>query len=132
MNINDYITILETVIDSSPIVASYKINIDRKTSDMAFISGIVDFRDGSILDFKEFIESNNDIIEKYKYAYNYRKGMANIFRYDNAPDHRAKGLISFPHHKHLEDGNIIESAEIGLVNVIQEIERTCPVEDIGI
>lgn len=129
MNINDYIATLEVIIESSPVVASYNLNIDRKTSDIAFVSGIVDFRDGATLDFKEFIEGNNDIIEKYKYAYNYRKGTDIIFRYDNAPDPRAKGLGSFPHHKHLEDGNIVESAEIGLIDALLEVERTYPVEE---
>lgn len=46
-----------------------------------------------------------------------------LFRYDNAPDPRAKALSSFPHHKHLEDGAIIESQETHLSDVLKEIEQ---------
>jgi hypothetical protein len=102
LSISDYTAELESVINSSTIASSYNLNIDRKTADIAFISGRIDFRDGTTLDFKEFIEGSEDTIEKYKYAYNYRKGSDSIFRYDNAPDPSAKGIKTFPHHKHLK------------------------------
>lgn len=129
MSINDYIAGLESVINSSTIVSSYNLNIDRKTSDIAFISGRIDFRDGTTLDFKEFIESSEDSIEKYKYAYNYRIGSDNVFRYDNAPDPRARETKTFPHHKHLQDGSIEESKQIELSDVINEIERIYIIQD---
>ncbi len=45
-----------------------------------------------------------------------------IFRYDNAPDPNAKGLNTFPHHKHLKDEKFMESHSIGLSEVLEEIE----------
>lgn len=117
MSINDYITKLESIITSTSFIASYNLNIDRKTNDIVFISGFIEFRNGTILDFKEFIEKADKGIEKYKYAYNYRKSSNNLFRYDNAPDPRAKNLKTFPCHKHLEDGNIIESKQMELVDI---------------
>lgn len=122
MSISDYTAELESVINSSTIVSSYNLNIDRKTADIAFISGRIDFRDGTTLDFKEFIEGSEDTIDKYKYAYNYRQGSDSIFRYDNAPDPSAKGIKTFPHHKHLKGGTIIESRQVKLSDVISEIE----------
>ncbi len=97
MNINEYIFQLEELINSYSFIARYNLNIDRKSADISFISGRIDFRNGTILDFKEFIESIEKGIEKYKYAYNYRKGSKNIFRYDNAPDPRVKSIKSFPY-----------------------------------
>ena len=123
MNISDYIAKLESVINSSAIVSSYNLTIDRKTADIAFISGKIDFRDGTLLDFKEFIEDAGGNIEKYKYAYNYRRASANIFRYDNAPDPYAKNLKTFPHHKHIKEDSIIESHQVELSDVISEIEE---------
>lgn len=123
MNINDYITRQESIINACSLTASYNLNIDRKTNEIAFISGFIEFRNGSILDFKEFIEKTDKGIEKYKYAYNYRKGSNNLFRYDNAPDPRAKGIKTFPCHKHLEDGNIIESKPQKLTDIINEVEN---------
>jgi hypothetical protein len=123
LNISDYIAELESLINSSKIVSSYNLTIDRKTADIAFVSGKIDFRDGTTLDFKEFVEESEGSIEKYKYGYNYRKGSDNIFRYDNAPDPRAKDIKTFPYHKHLKDGAIAESSYIKLSNVISEIEE---------
>lgn len=87
------------------------------------MSGQLEFRDGSLLDFKEFVEAADAIIFKLKYGYNFRMGDRILFRYDNAPDPRAKALSSFPHHKHLEDGAIIESQETHLSDVLKEIEQ---------
>lgn len=129
MRINDYISGLESLIESSPLISSYNLNIDKRADDIAFISGIIEFRNGSLLDFKEFIEVTGRNIEKYKYAYNYRKGAVCLFRYDNAPDPAAKKIKTFPHHKHLEDGGIAESEEMNLSNVINEIESTYILEN---
>lgn len=122
MNINEYISEIESIIHSSSIVASYILNIDRKAEDIVFISGRIDFRDGSIMDFKEFVESTNIGINKLKYGYNYRMGSEIMFRYDNAPDPRARKLKSFPCHKHIQSGEIIESKEANLAQVLEEIE----------
>ncbi|MCU0645872.1 MAG: DUF6516 family protein [bacterium] len=61
-------------------------------------------------------------IEKYKYGYNYRIGSEIVFRYDNAPDPAARNLKSFPHHKHTGKSEIIESRQISLNEVLDEIE----------
>ncbi len=124
MNINDYIIYLESLINSFSIVSSYNLTIDRKTKDIAFISGNIEFRDGSILDFKEFLENAEHSIEKYKYAYNYRIASDIIFRYDNALDPKVKALKTFPNHKHLRNNEIAESKQIDLKDVLEEIEGT--------
>ncbi|MBI4687111.1 MAG: hypothetical protein HY756_04935 [Nitrospirae bacterium] len=123
MSISEYILKIESVINSFVIVSSFNLNIDRKTTDIAFISGSVEFRNGAILDFKEFIENAETGIEKYKYAYNYRSSSEFLFRYDNAPDPSAKGIKTFPHHKHLKDRSIIEAKPAELSGVLKEIER---------
>jgi hypothetical protein len=87
-----------------------------------FISGSLDFRNSTILDFKEFIEATSEGLIKLKYGYNYRRASKLIFRYDNAPDPRVRDLKSYPHHKHLENEEITESAEVDLQTVIEEIE----------
>lgn len=121
-NVDDYIKDIEVIIGNCPTIASYTLNIDRKTEDIAFISGALEFRDGSMLDFKEFVEYS-DTLEKFKYAYNYRSPSRLVFRYDNAPDPRAKELLSFPHHKHIPDGTIVESFEIALPDILSLIEE---------
>ena len=124
LSIDNYIVQLESVITSSPIVSSHNITIDRKTNDIAFVSGTIEFRDLTTVDFKEFIESKENDIGKYKYAYNYRTHSSVIFRYDNSPDPRAKELETFPYHKHLKNDEIVKSQEIDLLDVLKEIEGT--------
>lgn len=123
MNINEYLSQLEAAINSFPIIASYNLNIDRKTDEIVFLTGKIDFKNSSTLYFKEFIENTEKGIEKYKYAYNYQKGSNHFFRYDNAPDPRAKRLKTYPDHKHLKNGNIIESRCVMLSDVLNEIEE---------
>ena len=43
MNINDYITRQESIINSCSLIASYNLNIDRKVGEIAFISGFIEF-----------------------------------------------------------------------------------------
>lgn len=123
MSINDYILTIESIINSFVIVSSVNLNIDIKTTDIAFISGKIEFRNGSVLDFKEFIENTETGIEKYKYAYNYRSSTEFLFRYDNAPDPSAKGVITFPYHKHIQGGKITHAERVNLTDVLNEIEK---------
>lgn len=129
MNINDYISKIEALINSSSVVATYNLNIDRKSDEIAFISGRIDFRNGTALDFKEFIESTEKGIERYKYAYNYRKGENNIFRYDNASDPGARKTKSFPYHKHLKDDKFVDSKQVELSDILNEIEDVYIIEE---
>jgi hypothetical protein len=56
------------------------------------------------------------------YAYHYQKvGGELIFRYDNTAHHQA--VSTFPHHKHLENGNVEESDVPSLDQVFREIEN---------
>lgn len=52
MSINEYLAHLENFIHASPIVSSYTLTIDRKTNDIVFLSGNVEFIDGSALDYE--------------------------------------------------------------------------------
>ncbi len=122
MNINKYLAEFEARIQSAAIIASYTLHVDRKTEDLAFLSGRIDFRDGSILDFKEFLAATDHGLRKLKYGYNYRSETEFLFRYDNAPDPRAMGLTSYPHHKHQSNELIVASRELDFAEVLEEVE----------
>lgn len=59
MSIDEYILQFESTINLSSIVSSSNLNIDRKTNEIVFLSGRIDFRDGSKLDFKEWSTCRN-------------------------------------------------------------------------
>ncbi len=123
MSIDSYIADFETVISTHSFVSSYSLTIDRKTRDITFLSETIEFRNGTVLDFKEFIESKGTAIEKYLYGYNHRLGSTLIFRYDNSPDPRARQIRTFPHHKHLPPDKLVDSDRlIDLPADLKEIE----------
>lgn len=123
MNIDSYVADLERRIVQSLLISSYTITIDRKTADLAFISGIMDLRNGITVDFKEYIEDTGGTIQKFMYGYNVRQDADVLFRYDNSPDPKARKLASFPHHKHTKSGEITASTPVDLFIVIEEIEK---------
>jgi hypothetical protein len=49
LSIDSYWVELESVINTSPLVSSYSVTIDRKTNDIAFVSGTIELRDGTTL-----------------------------------------------------------------------------------
>ena len=118
-----YLSKIEQLIRSCFVITGYRLNIERRTRNIAFIHGQIDFIDTSSLDFKEFVEMTDSGIEKYKYGYNYRRGAVVLFRYDNAPDPGAGHLNSFPHHKHMQDGSIEEFRSVTLSEVIDEFQN---------
>ena len=129
MSINNYLAGLEKLITTHPLVSSYTLTVDRKTQDIAYIFGRIEFRGGSVLDIKEYVESKNTGVEKFMYGYNYRIESDVLFRYDNSPDPHAKGLNTFPHHKHQKNGKLMEGRQIDLVDVLREIEIYVAIED---
>jgi hypothetical protein len=74
------------------------------------------FVDGSMLEFMEYLQEENRL--KYRFHLMDKEGTM-ILRYDNAPHH--KDVSSFPHHKHLP-GNVAESVDKGIMDVLDEIE----------
>ncbi|MFP4031805.1 MAG: DUF6516 family protein [Desulfococcaceae bacterium] len=60
--------------------------------------------------------------EKYKYAYHFRKEDQLVFRYDNAPDPRAKPFDGFPHHRHTESGEIIPSSGMDFPEILDRVQ----------
>ena len=77
---------------------------------------------GGTLDLKEFLEFHANRVERYHYAYNYRMSETVHFRYDNAPDPRAKHLSTYPSHKH-EGETLVAASVPDLASVIAEILR---------
>ncbi len=69
-----------------------------------------------MLEFMEYLKEENRL--KYRFHLMDKEGNI-VFRYDNTPHH--KDVSSFPHHKHLPI-NVVESDEIGIMDILDEIE----------
>jgi len=117
--ITDYFRQIDDAISNCPAIISTEILFEQRTKYIGFIRGALTFRDGSELHFKEFIDTEADIL-KYKYGYHYQKHNKLIFRYDNHP-YSTREHIPL-HHKHVSNEENIISAPIpSLDDVLKEI-----------
>jgi len=73
------------------------------------------------MEFAEYLEIRSEevFIEIYSYHWQDLKGNL-IRRWDNVRHH--KEVATYPHHLHLETGEVIESIPMNLKKVLREIE----------
>ena len=128
MNPDEYVAHLRTVLTSNPHIAAFQLHTEQRGEGFLYLHGKAEFLNGGTLDFREFLEFHANEVEKYLYAYNYRVRGEIVFRYDNAPDPRAKHLPTYPAHKH-EGEELATSGHPDLMVAIQEIlQRDVKVE----
>lgn len=112
MYIDEYFKQIEDIISRHPAVLQSEVSYDRRALYVGFVKGLLVFSDTSELHFKEFIDTEKEIV-KYRYAYHYQKCDKMLFRYDNH-----LGI----HHKHISDSEIVEISKTPeLESVLDEI-----------
>jgi hypothetical protein len=109
MPLKDYLVTLQSFFSEAPFVTSTSVQYEERPPIAGLVKGTLIFANSSQLDFKEFIITQ-PTLQVIKFAYNYRKGNTLIFRYDNAYDPAAKGLPTYPSHKHVPQG-ILEAQQ---------------------
>ncbi|MCI5122709.1 MAG: hypothetical protein D3908_16290 [Candidatus Electrothrix sp. AUS4] len=108
MLIEEYFRYIGQAIEESCIVVDSQLLNDKRSLYIGFIEGKLTFLDGSFLRFMEFVNLKAEA-KRYKYSYHYQNADDKmVFHYDMAPHHQE--IMTFPHHKHTADGEIIESA----------------------
>jgi hypothetical protein len=109
---------LDKVVATGEIVAT-TLQVDQRSAVRGFIAGSLQFYDGSVLHFREFVDTSQTE-QKLMYAYHYQDANNNlIFRYDNA-SHRP--AFSQPEHKHTRSA-VEASAVPTLSEVLDQILR---------
>ena len=120
MLIDEYFSYIEGVIADVPAVLINELVKDKRSPYIGFIEGRLYFHDGSLLQFVEFVNVKT-AINRYKYSCHYQdKAGQLIFRYDMAPHH--PDVVTFPHHKHLVSGEVIDSTAPLLQEILNEVE----------
>ena len=96
---------------------------ESRSATMGFIAGVLHYRDGSELHFREYVDTTQSR-PRLMYAYHFQDGEKQLkFRYDNAA-HRPALLE--PEHKHTVDGVEISRAPT-LQEVLDEIDTEHPI-----
>lgn len=119
--ITTFIKETEESISSSSIVVSSSIQkYFSSTKKEVYIRGCLNFIDLSSLEFAVYVLAKSRKIKFDKYRFHYmdnRKKL--VFRYDNALHY--KELPTFPFHKHLRNGKVVESEIPQFCEIIEEI-----------
>ena len=101
----------------------FDITVEDRGKDRGFIRGEINFKDGTLLHWREFVNVKITM-ERGMYSYQYMTASKElIFRYDNTEHHKKLNLPNYPHHKH--DGsqdNIVSSNAPTLADVLEEIK----------
>ncbi len=122
MRIEAYFQQVREVIDACPVIQTFNLTYDKRSTYEGFIRGEVYFVDGSVLHLREFVDVEVTP-DRLTYVYHYMDSTQQfVFRYDNTGHHRQLGLPTYPHHKH--DGRedkVIASPAPDLPAVLNEI-----------
>jgi hypothetical protein len=101
----------------SGLAVQHELQVDRRSPQRGLIAGVLTFKDGSELHFREFIDMTCPE-PRLKYAYHYQaQDRSLIFRYDNAAH---KPALPQDEHKHTERGVELSNAPT-LRQVLDEI-----------
>jgi hypothetical protein len=99
-------------------VLEVKVTFDTRPGEQGYLSGSMSFTDGSILYFREYLDTFEGTLDKLMYTYHYQDAENQlIFRYDNALH---KPALSFREHKHLS-GKIEKAPAPTLEDIFGEI-----------
>lgn len=124
MRIEEYFQQIQDIIATCRVIQASNATYDKRGTHEGFIRGEIYFIDGSVLHFREAVDTELTI-DRLMYAYQYRTAAKSlIFRYDNTGHHKRLNLSTYPHHKH--DGsaeNVTTSSAPELMAVLHEIEN---------
>lgn len=124
--IEQYFQSLLDLIASLPFIEKPQINLEKRAEIAGFIRGEIEFKDGSLLYFRELIDLRLPL-RQIMYAYHYQRADGSmLFRYDNTAHHM--NVTSFPHHRHTDKGKIISATPPTLESVLREIESLITME----
>ena len=102
-------------LDDASLVVSYKINDFRKSDTAFYLNLQIIFIDTTILSVREYVDESHR-----KYAFHWQTATGDlIVRWDNAP--HFPNLTTFPHHKHLASGSVVDSHDVSFQEVMQFI-----------
>ena len=123
MRIERYFAQFQSVIEACPVVQTFNVTYDKRSTYEGFIHGEIIFVYDSLLHLREFVDVETDI-DRLTYVYQYMTAAQTlVFRYDNTGHHRKLNLSTYPHHKHgSSEANVIASPAPDLADVLREIQ----------
>lgn len=125
MRIETYFQQIRELLENSPIVSTFNVTYDKRSTHIGFVRGEACLVDGSIIHFREFVDVEVSA-ERLTYAYQYMDSLKRlVFRYDNSGHYKKLNLPTYPHHKHVASAEtVVASTAPDLGAVLKEIETS--------
>jgi len=124
VEVSDYLDAIKERLIEDVAVIEFHIRRERTTLTDGYIRAKLRLRDGSMLEFSEYVQlSSKRDIEVITYSYHWagKKGTL-IKRWDNTPHHRE--LAGFPHHIHEGGGAVLPGVPVNIFDVLDEIAKS--------
>jgi hypothetical protein len=123
LKIEQYFFQIQKTVESSPIIRLSSVSYEKRGTHEGIIRGRFQFLDDTILEWREYVDVENEI-DHLMYVYQYMDPFNKLlFRYDNTGHHKRLDLVTYPHHKHEgRDDNVVASEPKNLEEILQEIE----------
>lgn len=103
MNFREYYSHIEAIIKDCPIISHFSINVDEIDTRTGYLKGKLELIDGSVLHFIEYVEIQDNIVNRLKYKYQWQSETGDLIsRWDNVPHHQE--IDTFPYHIHNDKG----------------------------
>lgn len=119
--IQTYFAQIKTLVDeysAASFVLDTKVNLEMRPGDQGYLTGSIAFADGSVLHFREFLDTVRETVDKLMYTYHYQEPDSQlVFRYDNA---RHRPPLRYLEHKHTPK-QVVETPCPTLDDVLTEI-----------
>lgn len=123
MRIETYFQHIQDALTACRVLQASNVTYDKRGTHEGFLRGEFYFVDGSVLHFRETVDTELTI-DRLMYVYQYMTATkALVFRYDNTGHHKRLNLSTYPHHKH--DGseeNVVASSAPDLFVILREVE----------
>jgi Family of unknown function (DUF6516) len=123
LQIESYFQQIRDAIAACRVLRASNVTYDQRGAYEGFIRGELYFVDGSVLHFREVVDTEL-IFDRLMYTYQYMAATkALIFRYDNTGHHKRLNLSTYPHHKHEgSEEHVVASSAPHLTAVLSEVE----------
>lgn len=109
------------LLQDNPAVRSFDIIDFKSGRNFYYLKIKAEILNGTTLFIREYLSK-----DEYNYSFHWQRENGDLLiRWDNSPHH--DNIKTSPHHRHLSDGQVLESYEISVEKVLDFIKKTvCP------
>ncbi|NCO84232.1 MAG: hypothetical protein COZ31_01570 [Nitrospirae bacterium CG_4_10_14_3_um_filter_44_29] len=106
------------LLQDSPAVKSFEIIDFKSGKNFYYLKIKAEISNSTTLFIREYLSQN-----EHNYSFHWQRETCDLLmRWDNSPHHER--VKTFPHHRHLSDGLVLESYEISVEKVLDFISKT--------